>query len=287
MQVHHDLNELPVFRNAVVTIGSFDGVHSGHKRILEMVIEKAREEDGESVVVTFHPHPRQIIYPKDDSLKLLTTTDEKILLLEQLGIDHLVVAPFTVEFSQWSADEYVEKFLYGRLHPKCVVIGYDHRFGLNRQGDINYLKWYSEKLGFEVKEIEKLEVDNLAVSSTKIRNAVDQGSVETAARFMEHYFPFVGHGGARQSDRVGPGFSHGQYRNIPAPQAHPARRGVRRMGASPAKPLRGDALYRQPAYAAGQKGPEHRGQYFRFQQRYLRRSPPGGTRRARAGRPDL
>ncbi len=192
MQVHHDLNELPVFRNAVVTIGSFDGVHSGHKRILEMVIEKAREEDGESVVVTFHPHPRQIIYPKDDSLKLLTTTDEKILLLEQLGIDHLVVAPFTVEFSQWSADEYVEKFLYGRLHPKCVVIGYDHRFGLNRQGDINYLKWYSEKLGFEVKEIEKLEVDNLAVSSTKIRNAVEQGSVETAARFMEHYFLLSG-----------------------------------------------------------------------------------------------
>ncbi|MBK8492025.1 MAG: bifunctional riboflavin kinase/FAD synthetase [Saprospirales bacterium] len=192
MQVHHDLNELPSFRNAVVTIGSFDGVHAGHQQIIGQLIDLAKSYGGESVVVTFHPHPRQIIYPRDTSLRLLTTTDEKILLLEQLGIDHLVVVPFTVAFSQLNADEYVENFLFERFRPRCVVIGYDHRFGLNRQGDINYMRWYGEKLGFEVLEIEKQEVDNLAVSSTKVRNALDTGSVETAARFLGHYFLLSG-----------------------------------------------------------------------------------------------
>jgi riboflavin kinase/FMN adenylyltransferase len=192
MQVHHDLNDLPVFRHAVVTIGSFDGVHAGHQRIIEQVIALASEYGGESVVVTFHPHPRQVIYPKDSGIQLLTTLEEKTALLGRLGVDHLVVVPFTVEFSQLNADEYVEKFLYGRFRPRCVVIGYDHRFGLNRQGDINYLHWYSERLGFEVREIEKQEIDNLAVSSTKIRNALMAGDVALAARFLNHYYPLTG-----------------------------------------------------------------------------------------------
>ena len=192
MQVHHDLNQLPSFLHAVVTIGSFDGVHAGHQQIIEQVIGLAKAYHGESVVITFHPHPRQIIYPRDTSLKLLTSTDEKILLLDQLGIDHLVVVPFTVEFSRLSADEYVENFLFGKFRPRCIVVGYDHRFGLNRQGDINYLRWFGKKLGFEVVEIEKQEVDNLAVSSTKIRTALDQGNVETTARLMGHFFLLSG-----------------------------------------------------------------------------------------------
>jgi len=176
----------------MVTIGSFDGVHSGHKRILERIVQQAREMGGESVVVTFHPHPRQIIYPRDVTLKLLTTMEEKILLLEQLGIDHLVVTPFTVAFSQMGADEYIENFLFGKFHPCCVVIGYDHRFGLNRRGDINYLSWYSQKLGFQVREIEKQEIDNLTVSSSKIREAVEKGEVELAGRLMDHFFLLSG-----------------------------------------------------------------------------------------------
>ena len=192
MQVHYDLNDLPAFRRAVVTIGSFDGVHAGHQRIIEEVMDLAREYGGESVVITFHPHPRQVIYPKDQPVQLLTSTDEKILLLRGLGVDHLIVVPFTVEFAQQSADEYVERFLWDHFHPACIVIGYDHRFGLNRQGDINYLRWHSERLGFDVQEIEKQEVDNLAVSSTKVRKAVEAGSVDQAARLLNHYHLLTG-----------------------------------------------------------------------------------------------
>ena len=192
MQVHHDLNELPSFRNAVITIGSFDGVHAGHQQIIGQLNDLAKRYEGESVLITFHPHPREVIYPRDESLQLLTTTDEKILLLDQLGIDHLVVVPFSVEFSQLRADEYVENFLYTHFKPACVVIGYDHRFGLNRQGDISYLRWFGLKLGFEVVEIEKQKVDNLAVSSTKIRKALAKAKVGKAARFMNHYFMLSG-----------------------------------------------------------------------------------------------
>ena len=140
MKVFNDLNNLPEFVNAVITIGSFDGVHQGHQKIIQKVCELARDTDGESVLITFHPHPRLVVYPKDDSLRLLTTIDEKIHFLEQIGVDNVVVVPFTIEFSQLSADEYIQKFLVQKFHPKFIVIGYDHRFGLGRQGDVNYLK---------------------------------------------------------------------------------------------------------------------------------------------------
>lgn len=192
MRVFNDLNHLPSFRNAVITIGSFDGVHTGHQRIIEKVNALARQIDGESVVITFHPHPRQVIYPKDDTLKLLTTVEEKVSLLEKYGVDNVVIVPFTVEFSQLSADEYIEKFLIEKFHPKYIVIGYDHRFGLNRQGDINYLRWYGQKGGFEVMEIEKQEVDDIAVSSTKIRKALDEGLVGAAKKLLGHHYTLIG-----------------------------------------------------------------------------------------------
>lgn len=192
MKVHRDLNNLPPFRNAVITIGSFDGVHYGHRKIIKKVKDLALATGGESVLITFHPHPRQIVYPKDDSLKLITTTEEKISLLETLGVDHLVIVPFTFEFSQLSADEYIQRFLVEKFQPKHIVIGYDHRFGMNRRGDINYLRWHEKHGGYKVVEIEKEEINAVAISSTRIREALEDGNVRRAANLMDHYFTLTG-----------------------------------------------------------------------------------------------
>lgn len=192
MKVFNDLNNLPGFKRAVVTIGSFDGVHTGHQKILEKVNLLAKRINGESVVITFHPHPRLVIYPKDNSLKLLSTIDEKVQLFEQYGVDNVVVVPFTIEFSQQSADEYIQKFLVEKFQPRYIVIGYDHRFGLNRQGNIDYLKWHGKSNGFEVVEIAKQEVEDIAVSSTKIRNSLENGNVAAAQKLLGHYFTLTG-----------------------------------------------------------------------------------------------
>jgi riboflavin kinase/FMN adenylyltransferase len=193
MSVFFELNTLPEFRNAVVTIGSFDGVHSGHQEILRRVNRLARQCKGESIVVTFHPHPREVIYPQDDRpLRLITTIQERIRLFERYGIDNVVVIPFTVEFSQQSADEYIQKFLINAFHPRYIVIGYDHRFGINRWGDIHYLRAHAAAGGFEVVEIEQQTVDALAVSSSKIRNAVEQGNMPAACKLLRHFFPLSG-----------------------------------------------------------------------------------------------
>ncbi|MCB0632385.1 MAG: bifunctional riboflavin kinase/FAD synthetase [Saprospiraceae bacterium] len=192
MKVYYDLDHLPPFQNAVITIGSFDGVHCGHQQIIKKVNQLAKNIGGESVVITFHPHPRQVIYPRDTSMQLITLTEEKVRLLQQYEVDHVVIVPFTIEFSQQNADEYIEKFLIGKFHPRFIVIGYDHRFGLNRQGDLNYLQWYSEKADYEVIEIAKQEVDDISVSSTKIRQAINRSDITTANRLMGHYFPLSG-----------------------------------------------------------------------------------------------
>ena len=192
MNVFKNIHQLPTFRNAVITIGSFDGVHGGHQKLLEHILQLARKINGESVVITFHPHPRQIVYPKDKSLKLITTIEEKIALFERYGLDNLVIIPFTVAFSQQSADEYIEKFIVQKFNPKYIVIGYDHRFGLNRQGDINYLRFYSKKAGFEVIEIEPQQIEAITISSTKIRKAVEAGNVQKATSLLKHYFILSG-----------------------------------------------------------------------------------------------
>lgn len=192
MKVHNDLNQLPAFRNAVITIGSFDGVHEGHQQIIARMNRLARKHDGESILITFHPHPRLVLYPQDQDLRLITSIDEKIQLLERYGLDHVVVVPFTVEFSQQSADEYIQHFLVRTFRPRIVVIGYDHRFGAGRQGDINYLRWHGERAGFEVVEIEKHEIEDMAISSTKIRKALEKGDVEKAGRLLGHPFTLTG-----------------------------------------------------------------------------------------------
>lgn len=192
MKVFKSLDQLPEFKNAVITIGSFDGVHQGHREIIKRLNTLAQKVNGESIVITFHPHPRLIVYPQDKSLQLITSIDEKVELFKHSGIDNLVIAPFTVAFSQLGADEYIEKFLVNRFSPKYVVIGYDHRFGLNRQGNIDFLRWHCEKFNFEVLEIEQQAVDAIAVSSTKIRNAINQKAIKAANELLGHPFTLTG-----------------------------------------------------------------------------------------------
>jgi riboflavin kinase/FMN adenylyltransferase len=192
MRVHTDLSQLPSFCNAVVTIGSFDGVHLGHRSILEQVQAIARKHEGESVVITFDPHPRSVLRPDDKSFRLLSTTEEKIALLDQAGIDHVVVVPFSIEFSQQTALQYVEDFLVKKFAPRFIVIGYDHHFGAGREGDINFLKKFENNAGFEVLEISAQEIDEIAISSSKIRKALENSDILLANRLLGHSFSFSG-----------------------------------------------------------------------------------------------
>lgn len=192
MQVHQKLNNLPAFTKSVLTIGSFDGVHIGHQKIIKRIKALATEIQGESVIITFHPHPRQVIYPNDKSLQLLTSLDEKLALFEKFGVDHVVVVPFSIEFSQQHPDEYIEKFLYDKFRPSYIVIGYDHRFGLNRQGDLNYLKSYEDKFNFKTIEIEKQDLEDITVSSTKVRNAILSNEITLANKYLNYNYMISG-----------------------------------------------------------------------------------------------
>lgn len=192
MRVYTDLQKLPSFENTVLTIGSFDGVHTGHRRILEQVHALARANGGESVVLTFEPHPRAVLHPDDPAFRLISSSEEKIYLLEQCGIDHVVLVPFTPEFARQSAKAYVEEFLLSNFHPRIVVIGYDHRFGANREGDITFLRQYEKEGYFSLVEIPAQQVDAIAVSSTKIRKALDRASIELANRLLGYSFFLTG-----------------------------------------------------------------------------------------------
>ncbi len=201
MRVYYDFNQLADFKKAVITIGSFDGVHLGHRRILNKVRSLAQEINGESIVITFDPHPRTLLNPEDNSFKLLNNLDEKIELLEALGIDHVVVVPFSKAFANQSAERYVEQFLIHLFHPSYIVIGYDHRFGADRAGDINFLKKYADKGAFQVVEIPAWEVDEIAVSSSKIRKALDRSDLPLANKLLG--YPFMLKGVVIVGDRIG------------------------------------------------------------------------------------
>jgi hypothetical protein len=192
MNIFRDISALPVFRNAVVTIGSFDGVHRSHQRILKRIKRLAMHYEGESVVVTFDPHPRQVLSPSDDTLKLLTTTEEKLDYLRELGIDNVIVVPFTIEFSYMGPREYVERFLIDRFKPRCLVVGYNHRFGRNRQGNFHLLQTYARQGAFDLVKIEKQEIDHIDISSTKIRNALSVGDTSTAITLLNHPYRITG-----------------------------------------------------------------------------------------------
>jgi riboflavin kinase / FMN adenylyltransferase len=170
-------------RRPVLTIGTFDGVHAGHRVILDEVKKHAEAISGESVVITFEPHPRQVLQP-EAHIQILTPLQEKMELLKEAGVQHVSVTPFTKEFAQLSAEAYVEEFLIGQYKPAAIVIGYDHHFGHDRRGDIALLKKYSEKGGFSVHEIPAYMIEHATISSTKIRASLNTGDVRSAAQML-------------------------------------------------------------------------------------------------------
>jgi len=192
MKIYRSLVDLPKIKNAVVTQGTFDGVHAAHKVIINRLKELAAEIDGETVVMTFDPHPRLVLYPDDTNLKLLHTLDEKIAALEEAGIDHLVIIPFTKEFSRLSSLQFIRDIIVNQLGTKILVIGYNHRFGKNREGSFENLKEYSELYGFRVVEIPEQDVNDVSVSSTRIRIALLEGDIETANSYLGRNYSVSG-----------------------------------------------------------------------------------------------
>ena len=177
--------------SSVITIGTFDGVHVGHQQIIHRLVDTARKNDLQALVLTFFPHPRMVIQ-NDANIKLINTIDEKAKQLEQLGVDHLVVKEFTKSFSRLTALEYVRDILVNKLKVKHIIVGYDHHFGRNRTANINELKEFGAFYDFEVTEIEPQEVDDVAVSSTKIRSAILEGNILTANKFLGYNFMLTG-----------------------------------------------------------------------------------------------
>ena len=176
---------------SVITIGTFDGVHVGHRAIIKRLVSSAKQEGLVSVVLTFFPHPRMVLQ-KDSDIKLINTLAEKKQLLQEIGLDYFVVEPFTYEFSRLTALQYVRDILVGQLKAKKIIIGYDHRFGRNRNADIQDLKKYGVEFGFEVEEISAQQLNEVSVSSTKIRKALAKGAIDTANTYLGYPFSITG-----------------------------------------------------------------------------------------------
>lgn len=192
IQVHKDLHHLPEFKNAVITIGTFDGVHVGHQQIIRLLKAEATNMGGETVIVTFHPHPRRVVTHGKSDVKIINTLPEKIELLNKLGIEHLVVVAFNEEFANQTAEEYIENFLVKNFHPSTIIIGYDHKFGKNRLGDYHLLEKMGEMYGYKVKEIPEHVLNQITVSSTKIREALLQADIVSANTFLGYNYFFQG-----------------------------------------------------------------------------------------------
>ncbi|MEK6783432.1 MAG: bifunctional riboflavin kinase/FAD synthetase [Bacteroidota bacterium] len=192
MKIYHSLDDFARLDFAIVTSGTFDGVHLGHQKILSRLKEIAGKNKGESVVITFWPHPRFVLHPDDTSLKLLNTFEEKAALLKMQGIQHLLRIQFTKEFSQLSSEEFITKILVDKIGTKKLVIGYDHRFGKNREGSFEQLKLNGPAYGFNVEEIPQQDIDHIAVSSSKIRHALAQGDLETANHLLGRSYSISG-----------------------------------------------------------------------------------------------
>ena len=201
MQIHYGLDKLPSFKNAVLTIGTYDGVHFGHQQIIKRLNDIAQEIDGESILLTFDPHPRLVLHPNDDKLKLISTIDEKEELLETFGLNHLVIAEFSKDFASMEASEYVDKILIQNFHPTKIVIGYDHHFGKDRKGNIDLLRQLSTKYNYEVEEISAQTLDEIKVSSTKVRNFLLDGNIKEANKLLAH--PFLIKGKVIHGDKIG------------------------------------------------------------------------------------
>lgn len=194
MQIHRSFDNLHTIKNPVVTTGSFDGVHIGHKVIIKRLNSLAGEINGESVLITFHPHPRLVLYPETagKTLRLINTQREKIHLLEKTGLGHLVIINFTKEFSETTSQQFVEDILLGKLHAKKIIVGFNHHFGHNREGDYSYLYKLTKDHNFEVEEIPEQDLENETVSSTITRKALSEGRIQRANAYLDHHFIMMG-----------------------------------------------------------------------------------------------
>lgn len=201
MRIYYSIDDFSPVKNAVVTSGTFDGVHVGHKKILSRLNEVARKSGGETVVITFWPHPRLVLYPDDTQLRLLNTFEEKAELLKKQGVKHLLRIPFTKEFSQLSSEDFITKILVEKIGTKKLVIGYDHHFGKNREGSFEQLKLNAPKYGFEVEEIPRQDVDHVTVSSTTIRKSIESADLETANHLLGQ--PYMISGRVVKGDQLG------------------------------------------------------------------------------------
>ena len=190
MQIHRSFDSLSGIKNPVVTTGTFDGVHIGHKVIINRLNYLAKNINGESVLITFHPHPRRVLYPDTagKNLQLINTQKEKIHLLEKAGLDHLVIINFTKEFAETTSQEFVEGILLDSLHAKIIIVGFNHHFGHNREGDYSYLYELTKEKDFQVVEIPEQDLENETVSSTIIRKALTEGKIQRANAYLDHFF---------------------------------------------------------------------------------------------------
>ncbi len=191
MKIHYYPNQYEVLQDTVLTIGSFDGVHLGHAEILRKMVYTAEKHQLQTCLVTFQPHPREVLI-NDQSLRLITSEEEKVNLLRQAGLDHLVIVHFDREFADQTAEDYVEKFLVQFFHPKVIIIGYDHRFGKNQQGNVALLKELGLQWGFEIIETQAQEIDNQVISSTQIRKALQSGNIHKANSMLGYPFSITG-----------------------------------------------------------------------------------------------
>lgn len=187
MKIYTDLKDFSAL-NPVVTIGTFDGVHLGHRKVIRRLQELAHRVNGETVIFTFYPHPRLVLSEENNGLRLINTLEEKKVLLEAAGIDHLVIYPFTKEFSKLSYVEFVEQILVKQLGMRYLVVGYDHRFGHNREGKYEDLKVFADQLNFKIERQDVLNMDAINVSSTKIRKAIGEGDINTANKYLGYRF---------------------------------------------------------------------------------------------------
>lgn len=192
MKVWNDINNFGKLKNPVVTTGTFDGVHIGHQKLIKSLRQIAGKIEGETVLVTFYPHPRMVLFPDDNELKLLNTQEEKIELLEKFGIDHLIVIPFTKKFSRLTSLEFVRDIIANKIGTKKLVIGYNHHFGRNREGSFKHLKEFGPVYGFDVKEIPAIDLDKIEISSTKIRESLQKGDIATANSYLGYEYSLRG-----------------------------------------------------------------------------------------------
>lgn len=201
MKIYTHINEFKQIKNAVLTIGTFDGVHIGHQKIISRLKEVALQKGGETVILTFFPHPRMILNPDNLNIKLISTINEKAELLENLGVDHLIITPFTRDFSNLTPKEYIKDVLVEKIGTSHIIIGYDHRFGKDRSGGLTELQNYAQQFGYEVEEIPEQDINDVAISSTKIRNSLLSGDVKTAENFLG--YPFFLSGKVIKGDQIG------------------------------------------------------------------------------------